>query len=323
MTGWYLSHIVLVQTTLTVLLLALSIQVPLRAGVFSFAGVGCYGIGGYAAAIAVSRYEMSTFTAIALGTVLAGVAAYLLGLVIQHLTGLYLGMATVAFTLIVSVLAVNGGEFTGGASGVFGAAGNLDTPQILASVVVVVALLAASELGGTGRKVDAVREDPELASALGIDVARYRRAAFGISGLIGGLSGTITILLRSTITPADVNFQLVVLALTVIIVGGARSWLGSLIGSVIFVWLPDMLGFAGDWEAVVYGALVALAAIFLPGGLAGLVVDGYRRIQRARRRALIEPAAAVEPVSETDQQPPPTPASMTVRAESRPDGGLT
>lgn len=294
MMDWYLTNIVLVQSTLTTLLLALSLQVPLRVGVFSFAGAGCYGIGGYGAAIAMTRYEMSTFESIAVGTVLAGVIGFLLGLVIQRLTGLYLGMATIAFTLIVSVIAVNGGDFTGGASGLFGALGELDTVHIFLAVLVVVALLALSEFGSMGRRVEAVRENPELASALGVNVTRYRLAAFGISGLLGGLSGAFTILLRSTITPDAINFHLVVLALTVIIVGGSRSWVGALIGSIIFVWLPSLLDFVGEWEAVVYGIIVALAAVFLPEGVVGLVVDTYRKIQSRRHRAVLQTAGQAE-----------------------------
>lgn len=306
MMDWYLANIVLVQSTLTTLLLALSLQVPLRVGVFSFAGVGCYGIGGYAAAIAMTRYELSTFESIAVGTVLAGVIGFLLGLVIQRLTGLYLGMATIAFTLIVSVVAVNGGDFTGGASGLFGALGDLDTVHILATVLVVVALLTLSELGSMGRRVEAVGENPELALALGVNVARYRLAAFGVSGVLGGLAGAFTILLRSTITPDAVNFHLVVLALTVIIVGGSRSWVGALIGSIIFVWLPSFLDFVGEWEAVIYGVIVALAAIFLPEGVVGLVVDTYRKLQRRRYGAVLRAlaqdnaAASLGPSSDSD-----------------------
>ena len=303
MMDWYLSNIVLVQSTLTTLLLALSLQVPLRVGVFSFAGAGCYGIGGYAAAISMTRYGMSTLESVLVGTLLAGVIGFLLGLVVQRLTGLYLGMATIAFTLIVSVLAVNGGEFTGGATGIFGALGELDTGHILAVVLVVVALLALSELGSMGRRVEAVRENPELASALGVNVTRYRLAAFAVSGLLGGLSGAFTILLRTTITPDAINFHLVVLALTVIIVGGSRSWVGALVGSVIFVWLPTALDFVGEWEAVVYGVIVALAAVFLPEGVVGFVVNMYRKFQSRKHRSVLRSVGGGEESTELDQLP--------------------
>ncbi|MFH5821847.1 branched-chain amino acid ABC transporter permease [Georgenia sp. AZ-5] len=320
MTGWYLSNTVLIQSTLTTLLLALSIQVPLRAGVFSFAGVGCFGIGGYTAAIAMTRLGLDTWGAILLGTALAGLLCFVLGLVIQRLTGLYLGMATVAFTLIVAVVATNGGQLTGGASGIFGALGSLTTGQIALVVLVVVALLALSEKGGMGRRVDTVREDPELASALGINVGRYRQASFLVSGLIGGLAGGITTLLRSTITPAEVNFHLVVLALTVIIVGGSGSWLGALIGSVILVWMPTVLGFVSAWEDIVYGVLVALAAVFLPGGVLGLGTETYRRA-RARGRG---GRRGGDLAAERAEAPPAPPAAQQPSASAVPArGGLS
>ncbi|GAA1201923.1 branched-chain amino acid ABC transporter permease [Prauserella alba] len=306
MIDWYFSHIVLIQSTLTTLLLALSVQVPLRAGVFSFAGVGCYGIGGYIAAIGMVHYGLSTATAILLAAVAGGVVAYALGLLIQRLTGLYLAMATVAFTLIISVLVVNGGDLTGGAAGLFGALGMLDTGHLLAVAAVVVAALTFTELGPLGRRVEAVREDPELASAMGINVARYRRATFAVSGVLGGLAGSMTVLLRSTVTPDDINFHLVVLALTIIIVGGSRSWIGALVGTVIFVWMPEMLAFVGEWEDVVYGVLVAAAAVYLPGGVTGAVVDGYRTYRRKRRETADSPPDA----------PPPQPAAAAVGGDS-------
>ncbi|MFV0457519.1 MAG: branched-chain amino acid ABC transporter permease [Actinomycetales bacterium] len=297
MMDWYNANVVLVQATLTTLLLALSIQVPLRAGVFSFAGVGCFGIGGYSAAIAMTRFGWSTYPSILLGVLLAGAVSVVLGLIVQRLTGLYLGMATIAFSLIISVLAVNGGELTGGASGVFGALGDIGTPQLLVIVLIVVGLLAWSEAGGMGRRVDVVREDPQLAAALGVDVASYRLASMVISGLIGGLAGAVTILLRSTITPGDVNFHLVVLALTVIVVGGANSWLGAAIGSLIFVWLPTLLEFVGEWESAVFGVVVVLSAIFMPEGVVGVLQGLKRRLDRRRRAGQEKPSDEKERVS--------------------------
>lgn len=287
--NWFAGNEVLIQSTMTTLLLALSIQVSLRVGVFSFAGVGAFGIGGYTAAIAMTRYDFGTVGSVALGTVLAGTVLLALGLLIHKLTGLYLGMATIAFTLIVAVLAVNGGRLTGGASGIFGAVGDVTTLGLVAIVVVIVALLTLTEIGGMGRRIDAVREDPELASSLGVDVAFYRRLSFLVSGLIGGVAGAVTTLLRTTITPAEVSFHLVVLALTVIVVGGSGSWLGALIGSVVFVWLPTWLHFIAEWEELVYGVIVTLAAIFLPKGLLGFAQDLWHRYSGRR----VEKAAAV------------------------------
>ena len=291
MTGWYISNIVLFQQTLTTLLLALSIQIPMRVGVFSFAGIGAVGIGGYTAASAMIHLGWSTYPAIILGTIVPGVLTFLLGLVVQRLSGLYLGMATLAFTMIVAVVAVNGGKLTGGASGLFGAVGDIGLPQIFLIVLVVVAVVAYFELGGRGRRVDAVREDPSLAAAIGISVGRYRRVAFLTSGLVGGLAGGIMTLQRTSITPAEVNFHLIVVSLTVIVVGGFGSWVGVLIGSIVFVWLPTWLSFVSDWESIIYGFLVALAAIFLPGGIHGLLRSWVHRIRSGGRPQAVETSA--------------------------------
>lgn len=287
MSDWYYMNVVLIQTTLTTLLLALSIQVPLRFGVFSFAGVGAFGVGGYGAAMAMVHLEWSTWPAVAIGALAAATAVLVLGLVVRRLTGLYMGMATIAFTLIVSVVAVNGGDATGGAGGLYGALGEISMQQILLVVAGVVAVLVWTEARGLGRRIDTVREDPELANALGIDVNGYRLMSFAVSGLIGGLAGAITTLLRSTITPAEVNFHLVIVALTAIVVGGARSWLGALIGAVIFVWLPTWLSFVQEWEKVAYGFIVAAAAIYLPNGVLGVLKDALHRFRTREERARV------------------------------------
>lgn len=301
MIGWFDSNIVLIQGTMVSLLLAMSIQYPLRVGVFSFAGIGCYGIGAYTAAIVTLRYQWPTLATIVVATLLAGAVGYLLGLVVQRLSGLYLGMATISFDLILSVVVTNGGSLTGGPTGLFGAIGDLTTTQIFIICVIAVALLAWSERGRLGRKIDTVRDDPELALSMGIRVGRLRRGAFLVSGLLGGCAGALQLLLRTAIAPENIGFAPVVLALTMIIVGGAGSWLGALIGAVIFTWLPSALTLAGAYQAIIYGALVALAAVWVPGGLLGVGKNVYRRIEQQRRPKVIVEEAAAEPAVQAEE----------------------
>jgi branched-chain amino acid transport system permease protein len=301
MIDWFNSNIVLIQGTMVSLLLAMSIQYPLRLGVFSFAGVGCYGIGAYTAAIVTLRYEWPALQSIAVATLLAGAVGYLLGFVVQRLSGLYLGMATISFDLILSVIVTNGGNLTGGPTGLFGAIANLTTTEIFVICLIAVALLAWSERGRLGRKIDAVRDDPELALSMGIKVGRLRRGAFLVSGLLGGCAGALQLLLRTAIAPENIGFTPVVLALTMIIVGGAGSWLGALVGAVIFTWLPSVLTLAGTNQAIIYGAIVALAAIWVPGGLLGVGKDLYRRIEQRRRPKVVVEEATAEPAIEAEE----------------------
>ena len=304
------SHLVLIQSTLTGLLMALSIQIPLRMGVFSFAGAGCYGFGAYAAAELVIRKDMGALPAIGLAIIMTSVIGLILGLMLARLNGLYLAMATVAFDLIIGVIALNGGEFTGSSTGLYGVITDFTMSQMYIITVVVVALVAFSELGRTGRRTEAVRDDPQLAASSGIDVRRYRIVAFVVSGALGGLAGAMNVMVRSIIQPLDIGFNLIVLALTMIIVGGARSWVGAAIGAVVFTWLPDLLSAVGQWQELIYGILVAVAAVFLPRGIHGVLVDGYRWEKRRRRSDQPEPVAPDDDEPElvlSDAAPPPTP----------------
>lgn len=315
MSTWYLSHQILIQSTFISLLLALSIQVPLRAGVFSFAGIGSYAIGAYTAAILTIRLQVPGIVAIGAGVVLAAVVGYLLALLVARLSGLYLGMATISFALFLGVLATNGGELTGGATGLFGAISTVTTEHVILAALAVVLVLAASERGAFGRTVDAVREDPQLAVSLGIDVIRVRRMVFVVSGALGATAGGMTALLRTTVSPETVGFHLVVTALTMIIVGGALSWAGAAIGALIFTWLPTVLQFAGEWQLLVYGVLVAVAAVYVPTGLLGLLQSGWRKL-RTRGRQLPAEGAGSHGTADADRSDQARAALATTEARS-------
>jgi branched-chain amino acid transport system permease protein len=319
MIDFFNSNLVLVQATLSGLVLALSIQVPLRMGVFSFAGAGSYGLGGYAAALLVIHLDLNTFEAIGLAILITAFVGLLLGLVISRLNGLYLAMATVAFDLIIGVVAINGGTFTGESTGLYGVIVDFTTTQMFILTLVVLVLVALSERGRVGRRTQAVRDDQQLAASAGVNVRRYRLMAFVVSGALGGLAGAMNVMVRTTIGPLDIGFSLIVLALTMIIVGGAMSWKGAVLGAIIFTWLPHFLDVIGQWQNLVYGIIVALAAIFLPRGIHGVISDIIRWLQRKRRGTLDKPAPDPSGDPEPEQllptaaEAPPPPPKQPVR----------
>jgi branched-chain amino acid transport system permease protein len=108
-------------------------------------------------------------------------------------------------------------------------------------------------------------------------------------------------MVRSTVGPLDIGFNLIVLALTMIIVGGAMSWKGAVIGAIIFTWLPSLLEFVGKWQTLLYGIIVAVAAVLLPRGIHGVFVDLTRWIQRRRRKPAAPPPAEI--AAEPDLEP--------------------
>lgn len=318
MIDFFNANQVLVQATFSGLVLALSIQVPLRMGVFSFAGAGSYGLGGYAAALLIIHLDLNAFEAIGLAIVVTAFIGLLLGLVIARLSGLYLAMATVAFDLIIGVVAINGGSFTGESTGLYGVIADFSTTEMLVLTLVVLALVALSERGKIGRRTQAVRDDQQLAASAGVNVRRYRLMAFVVGGALGGLAGAMNVLVRTTIGPLDIGFNLIVLALTMIIVGGTMSWKGAVLGAIIFTWLPHFLAFIGQWQSLAYGIIVALAAIFLPRGIHGVFVDIIRWVQRRRRGTSDRPA----PDPSGDAEPEPLLPSSSSESQSAPQQPL-
>lgn len=305
MSAWIDANLFLIQLTLVNFLLALSLQVPIRTGVFSFASLGTYGIGGYTSALMVLHWQSSAIVALIGAALLGGLVCVPLALALRRLGGLYLGMATISFALIVGIVVLNGGELTGGATGLFGVVVTLPTWLMLVVCVVVAVAAFLSERGRIGRRVEAAREDPELAGSAGIDVARYRLVGFVAGGVLGALAGSLTVMTRTTIGPSALGFQIVVLALMMVIIGGTRSWIGALVGAVIFTWLPSALESFEEWHQVIYGVIVVVAAIYLPGGLHGVVVDAVRRWRRRELRSrtpeLTPSASELTPVHGKDE----------------------
>ncbi len=268
--SWYTGNETIIQQIIIYALLAFSIQVALRTGIFSLAGIGFYGIGSYTAALLVQK-GWPTVLAIAAAVVLCALVGYLLAILLVRLRDLYLAMATVAFDLMVGVVALNWTKLTGGPLGLVGVPVKVTTLGIFITLVVAAGGLLLLERGTMGRAMVAIREDENLAQSLSIDIRRYRRFAFVISAMLGCVAGAFHALLYITVQPGDAGFDLIVLALTMVIIGGFGSWGGALIGAILLTWIPLKLTSIGEWWNVVYGGLMILMATFIPGGILAML----------------------------------------------------
>jgi branched-chain amino acid transport system permease protein len=268
--SWYTGNETIFQQIIIYALLAFSIQVALRTGIFSLAGIGFYGIGSYAAALLVQK-GWPTVLAIAAAVVLCALVGYLLAVLLVRLRDLYLAMATVAFDLMVGILALNWTKLTGGPLGLVGIPVKVTTLGIFITLVVAAGGLFLLERGTMGRAMVVIREDENLAQSLSIDIRRYRRFAFVISAMLGCLAGAFHALLYIAVLPGDAGFDLIVLALTMVIIGGFGSWLGALIGAILLTWIPLKLTSIGEWWNVVYGGIMILMATFIPGGILAII----------------------------------------------------
>lgn len=276
------SHQVLLQTTAIYAVLALSFQVVLRTGVFSFASVGFYGIGGYTAA-KLTLDGMPIVPALLIVVVSCAAVGYLLALPFVRLRGLYLGMVTVAFDQVLLIVANNGRSLTGGPNGLYGVPFGLTTGELFIVAGICVVLISQLERRTLGRTFEAIRTDENLARSMGLSVLKDRNFIFSLSAVLGGLAGALNATNFASFGTTSFGFDLVITGLTMAVVGGVDSWIGAVIGAVFLTWFPEVAtAVNGTWQAIIYGVLIILVVTYEPGGVYGLLRRGVRALARHR-----------------------------------------
>jgi branched-chain amino acid transport system permease protein len=287
-------------------LLGLSVYLVAICGQMSFGQQGFFAVGAYLAGMGTALWGLPLFPALVLGTVAAASIGLLVGLPALRVRGLYLAIATFGFGEIVRLAFLNvrytktiGGRVVGpnGAEGfrhvryVFD--GGITSLQylgiILATLAIVVALIAwldRSKLGATFR---AVEEDETAAAMVGIDVTRVKVLGFTLGGAVAGLSGGLFVHYSTYIDHDMVAFPLAIASVTYPILGGLGSCAGPLLGALVLVSLTEGLRVLHDFREFVYGGLIILMMIFRPRG----IVD-EALVQRIR--GWLRPRAATRPV---------------------------
>jgi len=257
-------------------------------GQISFAQGALLGVGAYAAGnLGNAGFD---FVAI-LGAGLAGaLVSALIGLPAMRLRGLYFAIATLAAQAILEYLFKTVEPITKGISGLtispltlFGA--RIVSDQGYASIAIVILLLTWLFLSwlirtNLGRAFLVVRESELVAKGMGINVARTKMWAFVISGFIVGVAGALIGFTSRLANPEAFALHLSIDYIAMIIVGGLGSWLGSLIGAIFVVLLPEAIQRLGEWlhvadlvfamREMAFGILIIVFLIFEPRGLAAL-----------------------------------------------------
>ncbi len=267
---------------------ALSQFVALRAGLFSLGSAGFGSIGAYAAAIALVRHGMPLGVALLLGTGTALLCGLFLSLPLARLRGHFQAVATVAFVEIVVSLALYFDKVTGGPSGINGIPKLVGSGALVLFVACVLILLSVVERTGIGRAFGAIRQDDLVARSLGISVARYHALAFALSAAIAGLTGTLAAFNTYTIEPQEFGFPLLTAALGAVILGGRSSVFGPVVGTAIFVMLPELARPLSENRFLLDGVLIIATISFVPLG----IVDSLarQRVVARERRARAQPS---------------------------------
>jgi branched-chain amino acid transport system permease protein len=295
MTDFFSTYGFLLVSMLFGAVLGLSLYLPLMAGQLSLASPGFYALGGYIAAILSTKVFSVTTGALfpipllLLEMLIAGIVSGLLGMVVGipalRLRGIYLAIATIAFVEILRILALNL-DITGGAIGIFGipqpftsALGYfwIALPLLLISMVFVYRL----EKIRIGRAFIAIREDELAADSMGINPTYFKVLAFTLGAILAGMVGAVSAHFLNTWNARQGTFDASIVYLTFVLIGGSRTYLGPVLGGMIFTALPEVLRamadvsglplwlaqFLRDGRLIIFGLLIVVGTIFFPRGL--------------------------------------------------------
>lgn len=281
------------------------------AGQISIGHTGFFAIGAYTSVIAMLRFGLPFWVAMPLAGLVSAVVGFLLGIPALRLSGFYLAVATLGFGVAVPLVILNTESISGGHMGLesprpvfFGYKLASDLSYFYLVFAVMLLLLAVAYwLLGTkaGRAWVALRDSETAAQAMGVNLAYYKTLAFAVSAFYTGVAGSLDAHMISSIHPEGYTLQQSIQFLTFIVVGGMGSIPGSIMGAVFLTIVQQMVsvGFPGlesrfkDLPTILYGVLLIVAVMFLPGGLAGIAEKVRDLIWRAQHRQVAPEAGAV------------------------------
>ena len=285
----YILNILMQATTFAIAVFGLSVVLGL-CGQINLAQAAFFGFGAYAVGIGTADYQISYWLCLLAGCIMALLAGAVLGMSTLRLGGHYLAMVTISFQQIVTLVMINAIWLTHGPDGV----GKIGRPALFQSsqsyLAFCVAMLALVgylvwHLPDTrlGRAMRAVRDNELAAGVNGIDVFRTKIYAFAICAVLGGLGGGLFAGGFAYISPDQFSFAESIVFLTMSLLGGVASPIGSAIGTGLLILIPEWLRFLKSVPGLylaIYGLSVILIIRYMPDGIWGFVTTFFDRFRR-------------------------------------------
>ncbi|MDR0840457.1 MAG: branched-chain amino acid ABC transporter permease [Christensenellaceae bacterium] len=237
-------------------------------GLFSFGHAGFMVIGAYAAALCTTRLHIPFPLALLIGGAAAMLVGAVLGSFTLKLKGDYFCIATLGFGEAVRLIFDNV-QSLGGARGLSGIPMRTKLSTVLIVSVLAVAALLCLIRSRHGRNLVAIREDELAAQVSGIDVFKYKMLALCISALYAGIGGGLLAHYMGYIQPAMFKMVKSTEYTIIVIFGGLGSVTGSVVGTLLLTFLPEVLRQFENWRLVIYGLAVIVIMISRPRGIMG------------------------------------------------------
>jgi branched-chain amino acid transport system permease protein len=269
-------------------------------GYLSLGHAAFVGVGGYTVASLYFLFGLSPFLTFPLAGVTAAIVALIIGAICFRIRGSYFLIATMLVLFIMQSLALNARLLTNGANGIdlplftgdFGLEGDIWYFCGLALAVITSATAYLIERSRFGLNLMAIREDEDVARAMGVRVVHCKAAAFVISAALAGVLGAFYTYRAHIIEPFTAfSLDLSAAPILMAIMGGSRKWIGPIVGATIFDLISTTLTLSvgNEYSDIVFALFLILVVLLLPQGLVGLA---------AKWRGAGNPVGPVEPAAE-------------------------
>lgn len=248
-------------------------------GQVSLGQAAFYGLGAYFSAVLSKTYSVNPWLAMLIAAAATGFFAYVIGFPIFRLRGNYLAMATLGLGLIMWILFRQLSQITGGPDGMAGipylSIGGFifDTSfkrYFLVWFICIAILFFSQNIirSRTGRALRAVHGNEDAAESIGINAAHFKVKIFVLSAVYASLAGSLLVHHLRFVSPQSFDFIASVKLVVMAVIGGLASVWGAIFGAGTTRILSDelLLGF-GQWDVVIYGAILVVVMIFMPEGL--------------------------------------------------------
>jgi len=266
---------------------AASLHLILRTGHLSLCHAAFMGLGGYTSALLTTRLGWPFVPAFLASGLVPAAVALMVGPIVLRLRGVYFVLITFTLGEVVRLTFNEWQSLTGGADGIF----RIPPPHplladkrayyyfALVMAVLCVGVVARILASQTGRFVDALREGERLAQSSGVPILRFKVMIFAIACGLVGWQGSLLAHFIHFIAPGSYNFNESLNLLVMNVIGGMGNLAGPLIGAAFLTALPEFLRDWVELQRVLYGIVLILVMLFVPGGL---VEFGRRMVVRRR-----------------------------------------
>jgi branched-chain amino acid transport system permease protein len=269
-------------------------------GLVSFGHAAYFGVGAYTCAILMKTYGVSFAVALAAAAGNAALCALVFGLFCVRSTRIYFSMLTLAFAQIVWAICFKWNSVTGGEQGLnnvpypemgwmsaipgLGALRAGDHYYFLALLLVGLAfgLLRRIVNSPFGSVLTAIRENPERAEFVGINVRRYQLAAFVMAGAFAGWAGALFGIFNRGVFPDFAHWSKSAEVLIMVILGGTGQFWGPAVGATILILLNQQINAYTQYWPLILGSILIVLVFVFPNGVFGTLRAGLMRLRRGR-----------------------------------------